>query len=126
MKMILLFSHKLTIKQENDAKDLYHIKEFIVLPKYLQDLWSNMPVEKSSIKEELEEIKKFILDNSVKNDVVLIQGDFGAVYHMVRFCKELKLKTVYSTTKRNIKEVFEKNKTIKTSTFEHRRFREYE
>jgi len=56
---------------------------------------------------------------------VLIQGDFGAVYHMVNFAKELGLIPIYATTKRESIELKQGNKIIKKSIFKHIKFRKY-
>lgn len=123
--MYLLFSHQLNNKQIENAKDKFGVSNFIYLNKELQDLWSNMPYDKLSLKEELEYFENFIKMNVKVDDIVLIQGDFGAVYHMVNFCKQLNLKALYSTTKREVEEKVENNKTIKYVVFEHQIFREY-
>lgn len=124
-KMFLLFSHDLTQQQIKDAKSNLDITQFVALPKELQNNWSNIPSDIESLKEYLMPFKNFLESNSINKDVVLIQGDFGAVYQMVNFAKDLGLETVYATTKRVIEEVVVDNKTVKKSIFEHRRFREY-
>ena len=123
-KLILLFSHKLTPEQIKSAKDDFDVKEFIYLSKELQNIWSNIDPDIEKI--DLQPIKEFLKDIANKDDVVLIQGDFGACYNMVNFCKSLKLVTVYATTKRVAKEFIEDGNTIKKSEFKFRRFREYE
>ncbi|RLA78789.1 MAG: hypothetical protein DRG78_14305 [Epsilonproteobacteria bacterium] len=125
-KMILLFSHKLSDEQKEEAKDKYRIEEFVYLSKELQQIWSNISPDLDSLSEVLKLIKEFTKQNANKNDVVLIQGDFGAVYTMVNFCKDLELVPVYATTKRIAQEYLEDNKSVKKSIFEFRRFREYE
>ncbi len=125
-KMFLLFSHNLTQTQIDDAKNNFGVKDFVPLPKELQLLWSNIPSELISLKEYLLPIRNFLAENSEYEDVVLIQGDFGAVYQMVNFANNLGLKAVYATTTRVIEETVEDEKTVKKSIFEHRRFREYE
>jgi len=125
-KMLLLFSHKLSEKQIQDAEQNYEVNKFIYLPNELQKIWSNISPNISSIKELLPEIKIFTQNNTKKYDVVLIQGDFGAVYEMVYFCKSLGLVCVYATTKRKTTEyINKKGEAVKKSIFEHRRFREY-
>lgn len=44
---------------------------------------------------------------------------------MVEFCKKNDFLTVYATTQREVKEVMQDNKVIKTSTFEHMIIRRY-
>lgn len=125
-QMFLLFSHKLTLSQEEDAINSLKVEKFIPLPKNLQDLFSNIPNDLDSLNNYLKPIKEFLKDYSINDDIALIQGDFGATYILVNFAKSLKLKAVYSTTKRVTQEFEEDGKIIKKSIFEHERFREYE
>jgi len=124
-KMFLLFSHQLTPLQVEDAKKKLGVSLFVPLPSKLQTLWSEIPAELESIEEYLQPIKGFLLQHASKGDVVLIQGDFCAVYDMVKYAKSLELLPVCSTTKRKVEEVTQKNKVIKTSTFEHVKYRRY-
>ncbi|GAB1464850.1 CRISPR-associated protein Csx20 [Aliarcobacter cryaerophilus] len=87
--------------------------------------FSNIPSDLNNLDEYLLPIKDFLKENSRFGDVVLIQGDFGAVYHMVNFSKNLGLKSVYATTNRVIEEILVDEKTIKKSIFEHVMFRRY-
>ena len=124
-KMFLLFSHKLTPKQIDDAKKNLNIDEFIPLPNTLQQLWSNIPPEIDTLKKQLKPIKKFLKKSAKKGDYILIQGDFGAVYNMVNFAKKLNTVALYATTKREFSEKVVDGKVIKTSIFSHILFREY-
>ena len=126
-KMILLFSHKLTQKQIEEAKESLDVQEFLRLPTELQAIWSAIPADEENITSLLAPIKKFLSLQANRGDLVLIQGDFGAVYHLVSYAKELNLKPLYATTQRRTQEyINEKGENVKKSIFEHRRFREYE
>lgn len=125
-KMILLFSHKLNESQITDAKASFGITEFLYLPEELQKSWSDISPELISLDEMLAPVREFVGANAKAGDVILIQGDFGAVYSMVNFAKQKGLNAVYATTKRVVTEIIEDGKTEKKSIFEHRRFREYE
>ena len=126
-KIALLFSHQLTETQKEELHDSWDVDEFIALPKQLQQTWSNMSPDIESVNTLLEPIKTFISHTLEKGDIVLIQGDFGAVYSMVNFAKSLELIPVYATTKRRVSEYKnEEGEMVKKSIFEHRRFRKYE
>ena len=124
-KMFLIFSHKLTPKQTEDAQKNLNIDEFIPLPKELQQIWSNIPPEIKNLKKQLKPIKKFLKKNVTKKDYVLIQGDFGAVYEIVNLTKKLNAVAIYATTKREFSEKVIDGKVVKTSIFSHILFREY-
>ena len=125
MKMFLLFLHKLTPEQVKDAKENLGVKEFVYLPKDLQDKFSNVPPEIDDIKKYSLDFIKFLEKNVSKEDYVLIQGDFGVVFWVVEYCKENDLKAVYATTKRVSKEKMIDGKVVKISEFKHIRFRRY-
>lgn len=125
-KLFLLFSHKLTPTQSKSAQATYGVEDFIYMPLELQSLWSKVPPDIEKIADYLVPLKNYLQKNAKKDDVVLIQGDFGASYHMVRFSKELGLTPIYATTKRRVKEYIQDELLVKESVFEFVRFREYE
>ncbi|AIJ06332.1 hypothetical protein JH146_1490 [Methanocaldococcus bathoardescens] len=123
--MFLLFSHKLTDKQIEDARKNLKVDEFIYLPKELQELWSNISPELENLSDYLKPIKDFLKENAKPNDYVLIQGDFGATFIMVKWAIDNNLIPIYSTTKRIVKDINEGRKIITIREFEHCRFRKY-
>jgi len=124
-KLFLLFSHTLTTAQESDAKATFGVEQFVTLPNELQELWSNVPSELDNLSDYLEPLKNYLTKQTQQGDVVLVQGDFGATYQMVNFVKALGLIAVHATTKRNVVEKVIDDKIVKTSVFEHIRFRSY-
>lgn len=125
-QMLLLFSHKLTENQKKDAKENWEIERFIALPEELQQLWSNVDPDLESLEDLLLPMHIFVQEELQKNDIVLIQGDFGASCMMAKFVKSMGMVPVYATTKRFAEEYIENGKNIKKSIFVHRRFRRYE
>lgn len=123
--MFLLFSHKLTNEQEEDAKKNHNVDKFVYLPEELQKLWSNIPPELETLSTYLNPIKKFFEKECNKNDLILIQGDSGAVCEMVNYTKMIGAIPIYSTTKRVIKEKNTKDGVVKVSLFSHILFRRF-
>ena len=124
-KLFLLFSHTLTEEQVEDAKNSFGVEAFVELPLELQNLWSNVPSDLEEVSAYLEPLKIYLKEQSSTDDVVLIQGDFGATYSMVNSVKSLGLKAVHATTKRDVIEKTIDDKVVKTSVFKHVRFRVY-
>ena len=106
--MILLFSHKLSETQIEEAKKHWNVTDFIALPTDLQVLWSNISPDLESLGKLLEPVEAFLEENSREGDIVLIQGDFGMTFNMVMFAKQRKLIPIYATTERKIEEYIEK------------------
>lgn len=123
-KLYLLFSHKLTPEQIEDAKKNLGVDDFVYMPAILQEKWSNVPAEMEDLSEYAKDFIKF-LDSAKEGDYVLIQGDFGLTYKLVNHAKSKKLIPVYATTKRVSKEINSGNKVLKVSEFDHVRFRKY-
>ena len=126
-KMFLLFSHRLTEEQKEQAKEEFDIERFVILPTELQQIWSRIDPDIPTLKEVLQPIADFFQKETEQDDYALIQGDFGAVCIMVGLAKELSVIPVYATTKREAIEYIDADgKVVKKSIFKHRRFREYE
>lgn len=126
MKQIfILFSHELSQQQIYELKNEFKVEKFVYLPKNLQEKLSNVPPEISDLSEFAQPFKEFLQSNFTKNDIALIQGDFGLSYLLINFCKNIGIEAIYATTKRNIVEKEINGKVIKQSIFEHIRFRKY-
>ena len=119
----ILMNHALTPEQEEDARQNLNIAKFINIA---DAKWSDIdPCEKSVLK--IVEIYKDKLKSQAKaGDVLLVQGDFGATYNMIKFAKNRGLIAVYATTKRIVSECLEDGKVVTKREFKHARFREYE
>jgi len=125
MKLILLFSHKLTDLQKIDAKESLDINDFIYLPSNLQKIWSQIPANIYDISPYLNQIKEYVQANTNQGDYILIQGDFGATYKMIEYAKEINIIPIYSTNSRESIEEEIDGKVVKKSIFIHNIFRRY-
>ncbi len=123
----LLFNHRLTPEQQADAKDKLGVEQFRYLPEDLQKLWSQVPADKdTNLITYLEPIKIWI-ERAKSEDYVLIQGDYGAAYHLVRYCLKGNYGIpVYSTTVRQTQEITQPGGTVEVRrSIKHVQFREY-
>ena len=121
--LFTLINHTLTSEQEEDARKNLNVDKFINIT---DASWSDIdPSEKSVIK--IVEIYKDRLRSQAKaGDVLLVQGDYGATYNMIRFAKNMGLIAVYATTNRIVSEQVENCKVVIKREFKHAKFREYE
>lgn len=124
-KVLLLFSHQLTENQEKELIENFKVKKIVSLSSELQEMWSNVSI-KENYKENLEKIKKYIEENFNENDVMLVQGNWGYTYNIVKWSIEKKLVPVYSYTERNVEEIKDGENVKKISYFKHVKFIEYE
>ena len=127
-KFIFIFSHKPTELQIEDAKNRFNVKEIIIIPdKLVKEIWSKIPSDLDSVEHYIEPVKKWLKSISQKDDIVLIQGDFGATYMMIQFCFKNGLIPVYSTTERTVIEKYDENGKVNlVHTFKHKIYRFYQ
>ncbi len=124
--LYLLFSHELTAQQKRDVYQDLGVNKIFYLPDDLKALWSQVPPDIPDIKDYIQPVKKWLAERVKKGDYILIQGDFGAVYQMVRWAFSRILKPIYATTARKVLEIRD-GETINTKrVFEHVRFRLYD
>ncbi len=125
-RLLLLFNHRLTFDQEKAAREELKITDVIVPPQELQQLWSAIPPDADDLKPILQPIIAWIEAEGSRDDYVLIQGDFGACYLLVRDALSRGMVPVYSTTARLAREHFLDDGSIQMEhTFKHVRFRNY-
>ena len=95
-KIILLFSHTLTEPQRKELIENWNCDEIIYMPNKLKNNWMNVVDDV-----DVNQFKKFLLDNLQKGDYVLIQGEWGLTYNMINFAKENSFIPLYAGTTRN-------------------------
>ena len=124
--LIFLFNHAPTQRQLDDARRSLGTTRFIEPPEKIHACWQQVPPDPEAIAPYLAPVRRWLMESGTPGDFVLIQGDFGATYLMVRYALEMGLVPVYSTTERQAVEEKRQDGSVKlTHTFKHRRFRRY-
>ncbi|WP_297943617.1 CRISPR-associated protein Csx20 [uncultured Campylobacter sp.] len=121
--LFMLMNHALTREQEEDARKNLNVDKFINIA---DASWSDIDPSEKSIIKFVEVYKDKLRSQAKAGDVLLVQGDFGATYNMIRFAKNMDLIAVYATTNRIVSEQVENGKVVIKREFKHARFREYE
>ena len=121
--LFMLMNHALTREQEEDARKNLNVDKFINIA---DASWSDIDPSKKSIIKFVEVYKDKLRSQAKAGDILLVQGDFGATYNMIRFAKNMGLIAVYATTNRIVSEQLENGKVVIKREFKHARFREYE
>ncbi len=125
-KMFLMFNHSFSNAQEQQADKEFNVKKIIDMPVSLKQLWQQIPAESATLKNHLAPFKEWLCEHGRKDDLVLIQGDFGATYLMVIFAFELGLLPVYATAVRKASEKIQSDGSVKMEhVFNFCRFRKY-
>lgn len=122
-KIFLLFSHKLTMTQEKEIYNELNCKEIHYLPEELQKEFSH--ITEGNMKRVEKNLKNYLMSNGKKSDYVLVQGEWGITYRIVNYIKKLEMIPIYSSTKRESKDVMKGNKVEKVSSFCHNKFLKY-
>ncbi len=125
-KLFLVFNHTLTDSQRKDAIENFEISEIMALPEDLKKIWSSIPPEGDLDINQLKYITDWLDKYAAKNDYVLVQGEFGAVFYIVDFAFCKSLIPVYATTKREYEErVLDDGSVERKHIFKHVTFRKY-
>ena len=124
-KALLVFSHQLTENQKKELIEEYSVKKIEKLPDDIQNLWSNVTIGES-YKENLEKIKEYISKNFYIGDILVIQGNWGYTYNLVKWAIENDYLPLYSYTERNVEEIKDGEDVKKISYFRHVKFLKYE
>ncbi len=124
---IVLLSHNLLEHQIEELERKWNVGNIIYLPEELQKRWSNVDPELEFYNKDslINDINKFIENNSYKEDIIIVQGEAGVTFSVVNLCFELGRKPIYATTKRVSQEVKVNGQVIIKRIFKHVRFREY-
>jgi len=122
-KLFVLMNHIILPEQIKQAKEILDASEVVILS---DDAWAMINPYDDTIAEDLLPYKKKLSFESHERDYLLVQGDFGATYHMVRFALMCKLIPIYATTRRHVDEKVIDGKVVTTREFSHIRFRRYE
>ncbi len=125
--LFLIFSHTLTPEQATDATNSLGVENFVSLPENLKTLWGNVPPDAElDFATYLQPLKDFLAATAQAHDVVLIQGDFGATFHLVNHCKQAGYTPVYATTERvAIEQAQPDGSVVLQKVFKHKAFRRY-
>ena len=121
--LFTLINHTLTSEQEEDARKNLNVDKFVNIA---DAMWSDIDPSDKSVIKFVETYKNKLKKQAKAGDVLLVQGDFGATYNMIRFAKNMGLIAVYATTNRIVSEQVENGKVVIKREFKHARFREYE
>lgn len=124
-KLIVLMSHKMTENQKEDAYKTLNVKEILESNQNIKNIWSNIEPKSSLDLSRLDLVIEWIKKNSKSGDYVLVQGEFGATFYIVDYCFKSQLIPIYATSKRQVVEEIQEDKTITNRTFKHEGFREY-
>ena len=123
--MYILLNHSLTKEQEESASKKWDIGCFKYLSKELSIIWNSISPEGELEIEKLDPIICW-LDTAQNNDLVLVQGEFGATFYIVDYCFNRKIIPIYSTSKRDYSEIKMPDGSIKRKhIFKHVEFRKY-
>ena len=125
-RLFLIFNHTFTRDQANHARKTLGVGSIVQMPKKAGEIWGNIPPEADRIYPYLAPVRRWLSESADQGDFVLVQGDFGACFLMVRFAFESGLVPVYSTTRRVAEETVLDDGTVRIShRFKHVIFRRY-
>ena len=126
MKLFILTNHTATQQQLDDAKKSLGVSEFVDLPLNLKTLWGSVPPETDSVAEYVVPVLHWLESGLASDDIVWVQGEWGATLAVIDWCRNRRVRCVYSTTKRVAVETPTPDGAVAlTHVFSHVRFRDF-
>lgn len=124
-KVIVFLSHKINEEQKKELLEEFKIQDLIFLTDELQDIWSDVKCD-DSYYIGIEKMKKFMIENLREGDYIIVQGNWGYVYELVKLAKEKGIHAIYSFSYRNSEEeILKDGISLKLSKYKHIKFIEY-
>lgn len=123
-KTFCLLNHTLTQKQLAELSEKFNSTQVIYPEKSLAELWAQIPPEKSN-DEVVKVVASWLKENSVPDDLFIIQGEFGSTFTLVDFALKNGLVPLYATTRRIAKESRNGETVHREYIFEHVCFKKY-
>jgi hypothetical protein len=125
-KALIVMSHQLLPKQKEELMSRFKVEKIIYLPEQLQRSWREIPSKGKMPEKSLDEIARWVKITCSREDVVLVQGEFGAVFYLVDYILQQGFKAIYATTDRDYtEEILPDNAVLRKHLFRHETFREY-
>lgn len=124
--LVLLFNHRLTEVQEDDARRSLGVGSIVEPPAGISVLWAQVPPDIDDLAGYLAPAFVWLRSVAGPGDFVLIQGEFGATCLAVQEAFRIGLVPVYSTTRREAVEIHLPDGRVEIRhVFAHIRYRKY-
>jgi hypothetical protein len=125
--LFVLLNHTLTVQQKKDVAESLTVEKIVLPPDSLKKLWSHIPAQGELDILVLGQFTDWLGKNAKKGDLVLVQGEFGAVFYVVDYCFQTGLVPIYaSTPRRSVEEVRGDGTVARKLLFRHAGFRRYQ
>ncbi|WXG59608.1 CRISPR-associated protein Csx20 [Campylobacter concisus] len=106
--LFILMNHALTPEQEEDARENLKIEKFANIA---DAKWSDIDPFEKSVVNVINIYKDRLTGQASAGDVLLVQGDFGATYNMIKFRKKYGLNRRICYYKAYSKRIYRKRKS---------------
>ena len=124
---VLLWSHQITFEQTIDLKSNWGVELIFEMAEAIKNAWGQVPTSEIDFFSYTDKVREWLLKVTKKDDVVVIQGEYGLTYFMVNWCLSRDLVPVYALTERRSEEIKAPDGAItKISRFCHCGFRVYQ
>ena len=123
-KAYCLLNHSLTDNQIKELVEEYNISEIKYPDAELSVKWMQIPASKNLDMNVIKAVLVWIQD-AEKDDVLIVQGEFGSTFYIVDYALKNGLIPVYAVTKRVAEEKRNGEEVVRQYIFRHCCFRKY-
>ncbi|MBE6051103.1 MAG: TIGR02221 family CRISPR-associated protein [Clostridium sp.] len=123
--VIPIISHDLMEIQKEQLKSEWNVNRIVELPSEIKKQWENISPSEEIDEHFIEEIKEFIIKETSRDDLVIVQGEWGITYKIINICFSLGRIPIYATTDREVTEEKINGEVKINKVFKHVKFRKY-
>lgn len=125
MRAAILLNHELTEEQQSELRTRYGAAEIALPTQTVQRSWGEVEPDGDPPLGQYRGALVWLKSTTNPGDIVVVQGEFGAVVFVVTWCLEHGRRPLYATTRREVVEERHEGTTVSRRVFRHVRFREY-
>jgi hypothetical protein len=123
-KAYCLLNHSLTDNQTTELKEKFDVSDINYPTKELSASWSQIPATDKLDMSIIDSVVAWLKDAS-KDDILIIQGEFGSTFMIVDYALKAGLIPVHAVTKRVASEEKDGETVKRAYIFQHVCFRKY-
>ena len=125
MQLFVITNHGITDEQRKDAIASLGVSGFVKLPDIWKEVWGRIPPEAASVDGVVQPVLDWLSEMREPDDIVWVQGEWGATVTVLDYCRRMGIRCVYSTTARVAEDINTPEGVKATHIIKHVRYRDY-
>jgi hypothetical protein len=126
-KAFIVLNHTLIEDQKTELQHFFSVDSFIEMPEEVKSIWSGLRPEVDIYSSGINDVISWLERYGKEDDIVIVQGEFGATFYVVNFCFHKGMVPVYASSERRYMEKkYPDGRVDRHHIFKHVKFKLYE